>query len=112
MLRGRKFVDQQEDLADVDTDASSAPAFSRRGLIAGIAGIGAVGATTGLLAACAPEDKVGVGAGAGTPDSSRIVLGGQPILDTDFPDGATPLAPLKDRVLALKARFGLLRCGG
>ncbi|MGA9148060.1 MAG: nitrile hydratase subunit alpha [Candidatus Nanopelagicales bacterium] len=96
-------MDQQEDLADVDTDASSAPAFSRRGLIAGIAGIGAVGATTGLLAACAPEDKVGVGAGAGTPDSSRIVLGGQPILDTDFPDGATPLAPLKDRVLALKA---------
>ncbi|MDQ1306233.1 MAG: nitrile hydratase subunit alpha, partial [Actinomycetota bacterium] len=37
-----------------------------------------------------------------TPDTSRFVLGGQPILDANFPDGAVPLPPLKERVLALK----------
>jgi len=91
-----------------ELDESDASGLTRRGLLE-IIGIGA-GAS--LLAACTPGSSTatpsatasGTASGTGVAaDSSRIVLGGQPILDTAFPDGATPLPPLRERVLALKS---------
>lgn len=106
-------MDNPEDSVAADATRDEAildeGALSRRGLLTSFVGLGA---GVSLLGACAPEAQPGAAAsgeaGAATiggvvPDTSRFPLGGQPILDADFPDGATPLAPLKERVLALKA---------
>lgn len=98
---------EREDIDEGEFEGDSG--LSRRGLLTSFVGLGA---GAGLLGACAPADAPGAAAsavesagsvGGVTVDTSRAVLGGQPILDADFPDGATPLAPLKERVLALKA---------
>ncbi|HQZ85245.1 MAG TPA: hypothetical protein PLB21_06385 [Actinomycetota bacterium] len=76
-------MDQQDETEVIDPESPAGRELSRRGLLTGFVGIGA---SVGLLGACAPEAKSGAAASGAsgaagvstvTPDTSRFVLGGQ-----------------------------------
>lgn len=94
----------QEDAESTQTDERFG--LSRRQALFGSGALGVLGlgAATGVLSACSTQTGEEIEVTGPVPDNSREYLGGQPIYDAEpFPDGATILPPLRDRVLALKA---------
>lgn len=97
----------EPEAGQAEPEQTPARGVSRREVLSGLLGA-AVGATAGAVATAAvtgAESAPGAGGGGGSlaaADNSRVALGGTPIADAPFPDGQTPLQPLRERVLALK----------